>query len=359
MNRSSINRHPGAAMIFVITAGALGCGTNDVLIHDGPAATGGGGGMSGGTTATSGAGGGGWQGEGVPLGPADWLGPTLLWTGKEAEAPECPPSAPVKGAFVFNDLNAPTLCGACKCDVPSGACTLPTTLTAAAAACPGNGPGVPHTSFDAPAGWDGSCSAASPIPANQKCNGVSCVQSLTIAPLTLTEEPCAVSTEPVAAKLPYTWATAARTCRGVAFGPCSTPAEVCAPPVEPGFEQCLIQNGERECPAPYTIKHVFYYGFEDTRACTPCACGAPSGGTCSASVSVFKDASCTAPVFGSYGIDSSGPKCLDVLPGVALGSKLATAPVYAPGACQVSGGEPMGEAVPAEPSTFCCLPPGT
>jgi hypothetical protein len=62
---------------------------------------------------------------------------------------------------------------------------------------------------------------------------------------------------------------------------------------------------------------------------------------------------------GTYGIDASGPACLDILPtGQAFGSKLATEPVYAPGACQVSGGEAVGDAVPDEPSTFCCLPPG-
>ena len=45
--------------------------------------------------------------------------------------------------------------------------------------------------------------------------------------------------------------------------------------------------------------------------------------------------------------------------GQALRSKLATAPVYVPGVCQASGGEPVGDAVPVEPSTFCCLPAGT
>jgi hypothetical protein len=59
-------------------------------------------------------------------------------------------------------------------------------------------------------------------------------------------------------------------------------------------------------------------------------------------------------------IDATNSTCLDVSPsGQALLSKLATAPVYAPGACQVSGGEPTGEAMPEEPSTFCCLPLGT
>ncbi|MFS8065862.1 MAG: hypothetical protein ACMG6S_05755, partial [Byssovorax sp.] len=214
---------------------------------------------------------------------------------------------------------------------------------------------MPHTSFDAPAGWSGDCTGGSPIPANQKCNGVNCVQSLTIAPLTLTEAPCAVSVEPVASKLPYTWGTVARTCRGAAFGPCATPFEVCTPPAPPGFAQCLVEYGERECPDAYPERHIFYYSLEDTRACTACACSAPVGSTCTALVSVYQDGACSA-LSSTIGISSTSPTCFDVVPsGQALGSKLGTAPVYAPGACQIIGGEAVGKAVPAEPSTFCCL----
>jgi len=259
---------------------------------------------------------------------------------------------------VFADLYAPTLCDACKCDAPSGACALPITLTAASAQCSGTAPGVAQTSFDAPVGWDGSCTAASPIPANQKCNGVNCVQSLTIAPLTLTEEPCAVSADPVAAKLPSTWGMVARSCRGVAYGSCAAPSEVCTPAVEPGFAQCLVQKGDNECPDTYPDKHLLYKSFADTRFCTPCACSAPTGSTCKAFVSVWEDGACSSPG-GSYAVDAAGSKCIDIPSGQALGSKLATAPVYAPGVCQVSGGEPMGEAAPEEPSTFCCLSSGT
>lgn len=262
---------------------------------------------------------------------------------------------------MFDDLSAPTACGVCKCDAPSGSCALPTTLIAAAATCAGDGPGVPHTSFDAPAGWDGSCTAVSPVPSNLKCSGVNCVQSLTVEPLTLTETACGVTTEPVAAKLPFTWGTVARTCHGIAYGPCAAPGEICTPAVEPGFAQCLVQKGDNECPSAYSDKHLLYKGFADTRACTPCGCSAPIGGACSALVSVFKDGSCSAPslvVAGS--VDATTSTCHDVSPsGQALLSKLATSPVYSPGVCQVSGGEPIGEAVPEEPSTFCCLPLGT
>lgn len=360
MSKLSTKIHRQVIAVLVLGAAGFGCGTASVPVPEDYAGVGGGGGAGGDGGGTAGTGGG-CAGQCAPLGPADWLGPALLWIGKEDQAPECPPSSPVKSEFVFNDLNAPTVCGACKCDAPSGSCALPTSLTAYnSTSCPAPSGSVP-TLFDAPAGWDGACTPANPIPAKKMCIGGDCVQSLTIEPLSLTEMPCGVSVEPVAAKLPYAWGTAARTCHGVAFGPCMTPAEICAPPVEPGFEQCLIHDGDRECPGPYTVKHVFYYGFEDTRACAPCACSAPIGGTCTASVSVFKDPLCATPILGgSYGIDSTGPACIDILPsGQAFGSKLATAPVYSPGVCQVSGGEAIGGAAPTEPSTFCCLPPGT
>jgi hypothetical protein len=54
--------------------------------------------------------------------------------------------------------------------------------------------------------------------------------------------------------------------------------------------------------------------------------------------------------------DSNTPTCHDVSTGSALGSKSATMPTYLPGACQPSGGEPMGSATPTNPVTFCCVP---
>jgi hypothetical protein len=335
----------------LLAVAALGCGTNQAVIHYDDV---GGGGAGGGNTSS--ATGPACAGQCLPLGPAEWSWPTLLWIGTPGQDPECPTDAPVKGAEVFADLNAPTLCGTCQCDAPSGTCTLPTTLTASSAPCPGDGAGVTHTSFDAPAGWSGACSAAAAIPANQKCNGVNCVQSLTIAPLVLAETPCAVSTIPVAAALPYTWGAVAHSCHGIANGPCPSADEVCRPAIVPGFAQCIFQKGDNECPAAYSDKHVFYKGIADTRSCTACGCGAPTGGTCTAFLSAYKDGACSSPV-GSVTVDATGSACLDILPsGQALGSKLSEQPVYAPGVCQVSGGAPMGEAIPDEPSTYCCLP---
>ena len=355
MSTFNVKIHKQAIVLLALGAAGFACGNAPVLIHDDSTAAGSGGGTGGDATGTAGAGGG-CAGQCAPLAPGEWLGPLLLWIGKEGEAPECPPTAPVRGSPVFDDLNAPTACGACKCDAPSGSCALPTSLTAYnSASCPA---GAVPTPFYAPAGWDGSCTTANAIPAKLMCLGGNCVQALTIAPLALTEEPCAVGMEPVAAKLPYTWGTMARSCHGLSSGSCASPSEICAPAVEPGFAQCLVRNGDKECPEAYSVKHVFHDSFSDTRACTPCACSAPIGGTCTALVSVFSDGACSQPSLVVAGtIDATGSACLDVLPsGQALLSKAATPPVYSPGVCQVSGGEPMGQALPEEPSTYCCLP---
>jgi hypothetical protein len=333
---------PGAPALLVATA--LGCGSGDIVYYpDHAGGTGGAGGSSD------------CPGQCVPLGPAEWNGPALLWIGKAGDAPECPPSAPIVGSPVFDNLSAANVCGSCACDAPAGSCALSTTITAHdTASCPAP-TGATATTFDAPPGWNGACTAENAIPAGKKCAGGDCVQSLTIAPLTLTEGPCGVSTSAVAAKAPYAWATEARTCHGLTEGTCRGPSEICAAAVAPGFAQCLVREGDKECPVDYPVKHVFYDRIDDTRGCSPCACSAPSGSTCKSIVSVYNDSACSTFAFAAP-IDATAAGCLDILPsGQALGSKVASAPVYAPGVCQATGGKPIGDAAPAEPSTFCCL----
>src|SRR5512132_2787883 len=193
---------------MLLASAALGCGTNAIITHhvDDPG-VGGGSGSSTSSGAEDAC-----PGQCAPLAPAAWLGPILLWIGKAGDAPECPPSAPIKGFPMFDELNAPNLCDICQCEAPSGTCALPTTFTAWASTCPVDGSSLPQTPFDAPAGCSGACTDASAIAAKQKCNNGDCVQALTIAPVTLTEPPCAVTVVPVPAKLPYTWGTVAQSC---------------------------------------------------------------------------------------------------------------------------------------------------
>lgn len=339
----------------LLLAAVSGCGTSDAMIYANSSGAGG----EGGSSSSDGGGGGeggkeGCEGECVALGPLEWNGPGLLWIGEPGKEPDCPEAAPIKSAPVYAELDAASHCGACKCGLPHGSCALPATMTAAAATCASDGAGVAHTAFDPPGGWSGGCNAAGAIPANQKCNGVNCVQSLTIAPLTIHEEPCGVSSS-APAETPPVWGLAALSCRGLSKGNCESAVDICAPAAAPGFLQCITQSGIHDCFGLYTGKHVFYEGLEDSRSCTPCSCGAPTGSTCTSYVTVYKDNACSVPAVSAM-VDTTGPVCIDVSPsGQALGSKLAEEPLYAHGSCQASGGDPQGEAVPVNPVTYCCL----
>jgi hypothetical protein len=301
----------------------------------------------------------------VPTIPADWSGPALVWMGAEADAPACSAVAGAPGHFYEGhaDLDAPIVCGACTCDPPSGSCALPATLTASAATCAGDGPGVPHTPFNPPPKWDGTCTAANAIPGGKLCGGVPCVQSVTIGPLTKTEGGC-LPIEPVNVQPPATWKTFARACvaSSVAHYDCGTLAGACAPrPPSAEFRLCALRIGDptkAKCPEGYPDRSVFYDSYLDARSCKPCTCGAPHGSTCTGSISIFNNDACSnAPLVISLGLDATGPKCSDVSPGSALLSKSATAPTFTSGACVAEGGTPDTQALP-DPGTaeiICCL----
>ncbi len=288
----------------------------------------------------------------APTVPGGWLGPALFWSGAEADAPLCAdvPGAPSEYYTGHADSDGP-LCGACKCASPLGACTLPATMTAAAASCAGDGSGVAHTSFDAPESWDGLCSAENAIPVGKLCGGVPCVQSVTIAPLTLKQGGC-LPIEPPKAP-PPSWKTFTRACVAEPFprvcgreggGLC-----VAAIPSSE-FRLCVMEMGnpiQIECPPDYPDRSIFYQ--ESAPYCSPCACGVPNSATCTSSLTIFKDGLCGAPLSSSVALDAKGPTCADVPPGSALGSKVATAPDYYGGYCVPSGGAPKATVV-------CCRP---
>jgi hypothetical protein len=280
--------------------------------------------------------------------------------GAEAEAPSCPPSAPVPSFTGRGDPGVlPPLCGACACAPPTGSCELPATVTAAAASCAGDGPGVAHISFDPPATWGGTCTAGGAISAGQICGGVPCVQSVTIAPLKVKESMCLPIEPANTPKTPLTWGTFARVCTASPkLKSCGTVDTVCATPTpEPNFKQCIFQHGDPDatdlkCPPTYPNHGVFYSDFIDTRTCSPCECAAPTGSTCTGSISIFADGVCGPSLVVSAAIDTISSQCHDVPPGTALGSKSASQPIYAAGSCVATGGVEMNG--PPKPATVIC-----
>jgi hypothetical protein len=351
-----------AALTAAGLIGAAACGMSGATTSASASGAGGGGGgtaassTAASTTAASSTGGstGECPGQCVPLEPAGWFTPEIVWFGDPGSEPDCGGDSIAYEGFA--GLTAPFDCGTCACSAPTGSCDLPSTISATAAACGQTGA---TTTFDPASGWSGACDSNDAIPSGKLCGGVKCVQSVTMGPMTLNDGACTPSPAQFPPPSPPTWKTAAIACGINPFFTCPDPYARCAPAARPGFKVCVFADSLGDVPCatvgPYTERHVFYGDFDDTRACSPCTCGAPSGSACSSTVSLYTDGACSSQV-GSLTVDATGPKCVDVPSGSALGSKSATPPSYTPGACAPGGGAPTGAATPTKAATYCCLP---
>ncbi|MEO7327157.1 MAG: hypothetical protein ABI193_01175 [Minicystis sp.] len=297
------------------------------------------------------------EGACVPHPGLSLQGPVLLWLGTKGQALACPEQAQTAQDWQTDLLAPPASCGDCTCDPPAGSCTLPTELTVSTATCAGSGSGAWFSPFDAPSGWDGSCTSMDAFAMG--CNGGLCSKSLTIAPPAVTKGVCTpVSVGSAGPPAAPTWGTFARTCTEtphVQAEACVDPQQRCAPAPAPGFLLCAYQTGDVPCGSHYSERHVLYESYSDTRGCSPCACDDATGSSCTAQVSVFTGLLCS-DLLGLFPIDTTGPKCFDLPPGTALASKSASPATYSPGVCQPDGGYPTGIAEPLFPTTFCCVP---
>jgi hypothetical protein len=210
-------------------------------------------------------------------------------------------------------------------------------ITASKAACPGGAQSVP---FDAPTGWDGTCTAM---------DAISAAASVQAPPPELGfTSGCSPSDDP---PLKLTGGKTRSLECGTAYGvgeepgTCLRAGDTCMVPNVSGFLTCIANAGDLPCPDGWPNKHLI---FEDAYECH-CTCGDPTGEACSSTLSVYADAACSQ-LLGSATLSSDNdPVCIDVPPGSPLGSKKATPPVYQSGTCTPS----LTKSLPA---TLCCLP---
>ena len=289
-------------------------------------------------------------GECVDIPPfGGWELGALLWFGSALEVPECPADrAVVNGYEGFADPIDPPTCSpsACTCEPPTGECGLPSVLTASTdPLCPDDDALAMHDDFS---GLErpGECNSDTSVPAGYG--------SVTVEPLTLTETGCKPLGPPPPNEGTQAWKTFARACRRFPT-PCLDISKVCvpaAPPPPPEFSQCIFQTGEHACPDQFPTQHVFYDEITGSRGCSACACAAPDGGECTATVTLFQDGMCITQETEEE-VTSVEPECIQVT-GNPLGGKKVTAPSYLPGKCEPMGGEPIDSIERKGPSTFCC-----
>lgn len=282
----------------------------------------------------------------VPLPPLGWSLPVLLWSGPQFEAPECPADQASSVQYEGHaDPNEPPECPSCSCEPPTAGCELPLFLTVSTQDYCIEDPLAVTYDFSG-LDPDEICNTDNAMPAGL-------IKSLMVGPLLMTESGCKSVTTLLPKSGDAAWKTFARAC-GYEISPCLDPRALCVSTTElpSGFSQCIYRSGEHECPSGYPNRRVFYDEVNESRRCSECSCGAPSGGECSAYVRVYHDAMCTTVVAGY--LLTSKMWCTDIYENSPLAGKTATTPVYEPGACEPSGGELIGSAELIGPSTFCC-----
>ena len=306
--------------------------------------------------------------------PATWTGHFVLFDGPPGMDPDCPESFPgTTNGFLGNgSLVAPAaLCSACTCGGPTGqTCNTPTEVMVLDAALNVNcGEAVPNSincggalTLGPP---NGTCFIDFILPGVSTCgpgSGMMCdmgsspcnAATLADAP-TVTGGTCAVGGG-VATVPNASWMNLGRGCGDpAAAGQGCNGTQVCLPKPDAPYESgvCISKLGDNACPpGAFAEKHLFYQEFTDTRGCTGCSCGNPSGSTCAATVQLYSDNLCNNETasFVAGGCDN-----LTGNPDVR-GRRLTTTQPPTGGSCAAAGGQPTGGTTPTMATTFCCIP---
>ena len=142
---------------------------------------------------------------------------------------------------------------------------------------------------------------------------------------------------------------------GSTQGTCANDGDVCIPAPAGAWRVCITpDHDDTACPkdSPYAELYTFWSGAVDGRTCAPCTCGPPDGSACSSVFTVYADGTCSEQL-ASIPARSSTSVCAAA---ALLGSIVATAPMYTPGACAEGGGKVVGTVTLGTLEILCCLP---
>lgn len=272
--------------------------------------------------------------------PAGWMGPAALWAGPAgATPPDCPRGeVPAIAAMNGGVAAGPATC-VCTCAAEGQTCSMTTAilshdpqmcgaptcgvspLTSGACANIGRAGGTP-------CGAVFGMSVPPPVP-----TGGSCMPTVTQTLPTLTSQ------------------TVARLCAGAGAttGPYAT-------------SPCVYQVGgspPSACPAAYPDgPRIYYSTIDDTRGCSECTCGEPTGGLCAGTITVFSQPDCGGDTSGTAYALASACQQID-LPNGSPVSLLAAASLMAAGECAIAqAAVPTGGLATVGVVTVCCMGAG-
>ncbi|AUX31837.1 MULTISPECIES: hypothetical protein [Sorangium] len=304
--------------------------------------------------------------------PEGWSGYFALFDGEPARDPGCPDAFAAGEPFVGNrGLSAPPARCTCSCGPAEGqACDALGDVLITVSDAPCGSAHVCAWELDKIPGWmpntckgpDGVFGGGTTCMPGGRCDaspdGRPCVASVSASAIAATGGACAANPVQVQTEDPR-WTRLGRACAAAEPpGQGCNLGRVCVPRPSAPFEGglCIAKDGDNPCPpGAYTERHVFFTGVEDDRGCKDdCACGAPSGGACPTTITLYSDDdridTCTTPLTE---LQTGGCEDLEGNPTI-VGRKAMLPGAPTGGACAASGGTATGEARGAAPRTFCC-----
>jgi hypothetical protein len=268
-------------------------------------------------------------------------------------ATPCPSTYPTQTDTFEGLLTTPAECSACSCAAGGASCGVSAiTCGAAAASCAldGGASAVVTTtcgSFDAGAlGPGSSCAVTVPEVTPGTCVPDGGAATLPDASFSELSRVCTTTSGP--------------------GGGCA-PGLVCVGRPPSGFHgACVFKSvsGAAVCPAGFGQAHVTMpsaTSVTDTRGCTACSCGSPTGASCAGAATFYSAPGCTDDAGASDAGAASLTLTADgVCHGVLLDASLPVASialdasVASQGTCTPSGGEPTGSVTPTNETLYCC-----
>jgi hypothetical protein len=283
--------------------------------------------------------------------PPGWTGPVALWEGN-GNLP--PPPCGLSGGFDSiaasgsDGLSAsPASCPSCSCGAPQGvACQIGTASFYSNAMCVGGGGqlSIPEgvcqafvTSTIDPAGvmWN----AAPP-------GGGACF-------------PITTGTVSVPSVV---WAERARSCGGLTDIGDGCGGGLCVPRPQIPFAEpvCVYRAGDQSCPAAYPDKALYFQSADDTRSCTSCGCGTPTGTSCGGTLQLYTDNNCNVDEVTLSTVGQCAALPPDPTPPpppyFSLRSMKYTGGSNNGGSCASQASNRTGTVNAISPVTFCCAP---
>lgn len=272
---------------------------------------------------------------------AGWNGPAIFYEADpSATPPACSGAYDVTALALDGGLNGGNATCTCSCGAPTGTSCGTAKLTAyGSSLCPPINPGSSQTLSP------GTCTAFT-------IGGASYYY---LAVPDVTGGSCAAS---LAKNIPTpTWTSQFRACTGsTAFTTAGCSGDqMCAPRPSAPFDSqiCIYAAGAVACPSgsSYSNRIVRYASYTDTRACSSCSCGAPSG-SCAGEVTLTEGP--TSPSCGNILDANVSQGCHAETTGNAVNAIYEPAPAAT---CTASTGMVTGSLNPTQPTTFCCLTP--